>query len=80
MTLEGKMKRTALSTALSYLLKGKDKAIDRTARNILELSITLSRSILTESEKEELREELKDLLVKKENPAIYSWILQKFNL
>lgn len=80
MKLESKLKRAALDTALSHLVKGSKKSPERIARNILDIVSSISNDTIDETQKSFFQKDLLKLLDKNNYEELRSWIIKTFHI
>ena len=78
MVIDRKLKKTIVDIALNPLLRNPDRRIRRTARNVMELGISLQLHPISVQEYDRLYEELLLLLPNADKAVIADWMLKHF--
>lgn len=78
MSVDRKIKKAIMEIALNPLLNHKDKNIKRTARNVMELGLSLRVRSMEIHEYDHLYQELTILLLSADKDTILEWMLDHF--
>lgn len=78
MNIDYKIRKATLETAINVLLIQKRKSAPRTARNIIDIGCSLSEHNITENMKNEIYNELLELISKENIKTIKTFVIKNF--